>query len=87
MDDDDEDFSLDDAAEEKTPVKETSAAVEATEAPAAPSTDEKEAVDDEIAALQKKLEMLLKQKLQKHKQAISIKDFAIAKSFVYNRHK
>ena len=32
------------------------------EAPAAPSTDEKEAVDDEIAALQKKLEMLLKQK-------------------------
>lgn len=62
LDDDDEDFSLDDAAEEKTPVKETPAAVEATEAPAAPSTDEKEAVDDEIAALQKKLEMLLKQK-------------------------
>lgn len=70
LDDDDEDFSLDDAAEEKTPVKETLAAVEATEAPeesaaeapAAPSTDEKEAVDDEIAALQKKLEMLLKQK-------------------------
>lgn len=70
LDDDDEDFSLDDAAEEKAPVKETPAAVEATEAPAeaaaeapaAPSTDEKEAVDDEIAALQKKLEMLLKQK-------------------------
>ena len=70
LDDDDDDFSLDDAAEEKTPVKETPAAVEATEAsaeaaaeaPAAPSTDEKEAVDDEIAALQKKLEMLLKQK-------------------------
>ena len=70
LDDDDEDFSLDDAEEEKTPVKETPAAVEATEAPAeaaaeapaAPSTDEKEAVDDEIAALQKKLEMLLKQK-------------------------
>ena len=62
LDDDDEDFSLDDAAEEKTPVKETPATVEATEAPAAPSTDEKEAVDDEIAALQKKLEMLLKQK-------------------------
>ncbi len=70
LDDDDEDFSLDDAAEETTPVKETPAAVEATEAPAeaaaeapaAPSTDEKEAVDDEIAALQKKLEMLLKQK-------------------------
>ena len=70
MDDDDEDFSLDDAAEETTPVKETPATVEATEAPtesaaeapAAPSTDEKEAVDDEIAALQKKLEMLLKQK-------------------------
>ena len=70
LDDDDEDFSLDDAAEEKTPVKENPAAVEATEAPAeaaaeapaAPSTDEKEAVDDEIAALQKKLEMLLKQK-------------------------
>lgn len=62
LDDDDEDFSLDDAAEEKTPVKETPATAEATEAPAAPSTDEKEAVDDEIAALQKKLEMLLKQK-------------------------
>ena len=70
LDDDDEDFSLDDAEEEKTPVKETPATVEATEAPAeaaagapaAPSTDEKEAVDDEIAALQKKLEMLLKQK-------------------------
>lgn len=70
LDDDDEDFSLDDAAEEETPVKETPATVEATEAPAesaaeapaAPSTDEKEAVDDEIAALQKKLEMLLKQK-------------------------
>ena len=62
LDDDDEDFSLDDAAEETTPVKETPAAAEATEAPAAPSTDEKEAVDDEIAALQKKLEMLLKQK-------------------------
>lgn len=68
--DDDDDFSLDDAAEEKTPVKETPAAAEATEtpaesvaeAPAAPSSDEKEAVDDEIAALQKKLEMLLKQK-------------------------
>lgn len=59
---DDEDFSLDDAAEEKTPVKETPATAEATEAPEAPSTDEKEAVDDEIAALQKKLEMLLKQK-------------------------
>lgn len=70
LDDDDEDFSLDDAAEEKTPVKETPATAEATEAPAeaaaeapaAPNTDEKEAVDDEIAALQKKLEMLLKQK-------------------------
>ena len=62
LDDDDEDFSLDDAAEEKTPVKETPATAEATEAPEAPSTDEKEAVDDEIAALQKKLEMLLKQK-------------------------
>ena len=62
LDDDDEDFSLDDAAEEKTPVKETPATAEATEAPAAPSTDEKEAVDDEIATLQKKLEMLLKQK-------------------------
>lgn len=70
LDDDDEDFSLDDAAEEETPVKETPATVEAAEAPeesaaeapAAPSTDEKEAVDDEIAALQKKLEMLLKQK-------------------------
>lgn len=62
LDDDDEDFSLDDAEKETTPVKETPAAVEATEAPAAPSTDEKEAVDDEIAALQKKLEMLLKQK-------------------------
>ena len=70
LDDDDEDFSLDDAEEEKTPVKETPATVEVTEAPAeaaagapaAPSTDEKEAVDDEIAALQKKLEMLLKQK-------------------------
>lgn len=62
LDDDDEDFSLDDAAEEKTPVKETPATAEATEDPAAPSTDEKEAVDDEIAALQKKLEMLLKQK-------------------------
>lgn len=62
LDDDDEEFSLDDAEEEKTPVKETPATVEATEAPAAPSTDEKEAVDDEIAALQKKLEMLLKQK-------------------------
>ena len=62
LDDDDEDFSLDDAAEEKTQVKETPATAEATEAPAAPSTDEKEAVDDEIAALQKKLEMLLKQK-------------------------
>lgn len=69
-DDDDDDFSLDDAAEENTPVKETPAAAEATEAPAesvaeapaAPSSDEKEAVDDEIAALQKKLEMLLKQK-------------------------
>lgn len=70
LDDDDEDFSLDDAEKETTPVKETPAAVEATEAPAeaaaeapaAPNTDEKEAVDDEIAALQKKLEMLLKQK-------------------------
>ena len=62
LDDDDEDFSLDDAAEEETPVKETPATAEATEAPAAPSTDEKEAVDDEIAALQKKLEMLLKHK-------------------------
>ena len=73
-DDDDDDFSLDDAAEEKTPVKTTPAAAEATEAPAepaaeapaaqtaAPSSEEKEAVDDEIAALQKKLEMLLKQK-------------------------
>ena len=72
-DDDDDDFSLDDAAEE-TPVKTTPAAAEATEAPAepaaeapvaqtaAPSSEEKEAVDDEIAALQKKLEMLLKQK-------------------------
>lgn len=68
-DDDDDDFSLDDAAEE-TPVKETPAAAEATEAPAepaaeapaVPSSEEKEAVDDEIAALQKKLEMLLKQK-------------------------
>lgn len=72
-DDDDDDFSLDDAAEE-TPVKTTPAAAETTEAPAepaaeapaaqtaAPSSEEKEAVDDEIAALQKKLEMLLKQK-------------------------
>ena len=68
-DDDDDDFSLDDAAEE-TPVKTTPAVAEATEAPAepaaaqtaAPSSEEKEAVDDEIAALQKKLEMLLKQK-------------------------
>lgn len=72
-DDDDDDFSLDDVAEE-TPVKTTPAAAEATEAPAepaaeapaaqtvAPSSEEKEAVDDEIAALQKKLEMLLKQK-------------------------
>ena len=70
---DDDDFSLDDAAEE-TPVKTTPAAAETTEAPAepaaeapaaqtaAPSSEEKEAVDDEIAALQKKLEMLLKQK-------------------------
>lgn len=62
LDDDDEDFSLDDAEKETTPVKETPATAEATEAPEAPSTDEKEAVDDEIAALQKKLEMLLKQK-------------------------
>lgn len=73
-DDDDNDFSLDDDAEEKTPVKETPAAAEATEAPAEPVaeapaaqtpeeiSEEKEAVDDEIAALQKKLEMLLKQK-------------------------
>ena len=73
-DDDDDDFSLDDDAEEKTPVKETPAAAEATEAPAEPVaeapaaqtpeeiSEEKEAVDDEIAALQKKLEMLLKQK-------------------------
>ena len=68
-DDDDDDFSLDDAAEE-TPVKTTPAVAEATEAPAEPaaaqtaepSSEEKEAVDDEIAALQKKLEMLLKQK-------------------------
>lgn len=72
-DDDDDDFSLDDAAEE-TPVKTTPAAAEATEAPAEPAaeapaaqtaaeiSEEKEAVDDEIAALQKKLEMLLKQK-------------------------
>ena len=73
-DDDDNDFSLDDDAEEKTPVIETPAAAEATEAPAEPVaeapaaqtpeeiSEEKEAVDDEIAALQKKLEMLLKQK-------------------------
>lgn len=72
-DDDDNDFSLDDDAEEKTPVK-APAAAEATEAPAEPVaeapaaqtpeeiSEEKEAVDDEIAALQKKLEMLLKQK-------------------------
>ena len=70
---DDDDFSLDDVAEE-TPVKTTPAAAEATEAPAEPAaeapavqtaaeiSEEKEAVDDEIAALQKKLEMLLKQK-------------------------